>query len=299
MFVVGALLSACAGAPPSNVAADAHPVALDADPPRDAKFPATNRQLLIASHGDDMNALFLLASGDGPKPTMLLLHGLPGNERNFDLAQAVRRAGWNVLTFTYRGAWGSEGEFAIANALEDARVAADFLRSPEAATAYRIDTSRIVIAGHSMGGFAAAMTGAADPGLAGVILIDAWNAGATAEQLKLNGAEGRAAFIAAMSDLGHALQGATAESLADEVAMSADWNLLTKAPGLAAKPLLTIYASDGFAADNRTLASAVRKEGASRVEAIELDSDHSFADHRLALAAAVVRWLGEIKPAPR
>ena len=26
---------------------------------------------------------------------------------------AVRRAGWNVLTFTYRGAWGSEGAFSI------------------------------------------------------------------------------------------------------------------------------------------------------------------------------------------
>src|SRR3954447_19840339 len=63
------------------------------DPPRDAAHPARNQQLVIDSHGSRMNALFFLAAGAGPHPTMLLLHGLPGNERNLDLAQAVRRAG--------------------------------------------------------------------------------------------------------------------------------------------------------------------------------------------------------------
>ena len=81
-----------------------------ADPPRDAKFPAHNQQLLIPSHGVGMNALLFEASGKGPHRTVILTHGLPGNERNLDLAQAIRRAGWDVLTFTYRGAWGSPGE---------------------------------------------------------------------------------------------------------------------------------------------------------------------------------------------
>src|SRR4051794_34273519 len=76
-------------------------MAVTGDPRRDAAHPARNRQLLIDSRGAKMNALFLLASGAGRHPTMLLLHGLPGNERNLDLAQVVRRAGWNVLTFTY------------------------------------------------------------------------------------------------------------------------------------------------------------------------------------------------------
>ena len=34
---------------------------------------------------------------------MILFHGLPGNEQNLDLAQAIRRANWNVLTLHYRG----------------------------------------------------------------------------------------------------------------------------------------------------------------------------------------------------
>ena len=61
---------------------------------------------------------------------MLLLHGLPGNEQNLDLAQAVRRAGWNVLTLHYRGSWGSPGRFSLAGAGEDVDAAMAFLRQP-------------------------------------------------------------------------------------------------------------------------------------------------------------------------
>ena len=76
-----------------------------------------------------MNALLFVAAGKGPHPTVILMHGLPGNERNLDLAQAIRRAGWDVLTFTYRGAWGSAGDFSISNAMEDTAAALDFARS--------------------------------------------------------------------------------------------------------------------------------------------------------------------------
>jgi pimeloyl-ACP methyl ester carboxylesterase len=35
-----------------------------------------------------MNGQFYLAGGEGPHPTLVLLHGFPGNEQIFDLAQA-------------------------------------------------------------------------------------------------------------------------------------------------------------------------------------------------------------------
>jgi predicted alpha/beta-fold hydrolase len=88
-----------------HVAAATLPQAVVADPIRDEKYPAANRQLLIPSGGVGMNALLMRASGSARKPTLVLLHGLPGNEQNLDLAQAVRRAGWNVLTMHYRGSW--------------------------------------------------------------------------------------------------------------------------------------------------------------------------------------------------
>lgn len=289
-----ALAALLAAALPSPALAQWAPSAT-VDPPRDAAHPARNVQLLVPSGEAGMNGLFLLAAGAGPKPTMLLLHGLPGNERNLDLAQAVRRAGWHVLTFTYRGAWGSPGRFSIAAALEDARAALAFLRTPEAASRFGVDARRIVLAGHSMGGLATALAAADDRDLSGVVLLDAWNAGATAAQVRAAGAEGRRAFVASFDDLGHALQGATAETLADEVlANGSNWELLARAPALARHPLLTVYASEGIAADNRRLADAIGRVPGARLSAVELKSDHSFADSRIALSQAVVDWLGKL-----
>ncbi|MBM7114438.1 alpha/beta hydrolase family protein [Archangium primigenium] len=265
------------------------------DPPRDTAHPARNQQLLIESHGSRMNALFFLASGAGPHPTMLLLHGLPGNERNLDLAQAVRRAGWNVLTFTYRGAWGSEGDFSIAHGLEDTAAAMAFLRSPEAIRAHGIDVNRLVIAGHSMGGYAAAHEAAAEhdsqPPLAGLVLLDAWNIARSAARASTAGPNGRAHMVANLNDFGRALHGATPESTADELlSQGPGWSLPALAPRLTRVPILSIYATHGSATENKRVAEALREAGA-RVDTAELDSDHAFADHRIELARELVRWL--------
>lgn len=295
LLFAGASIAGWAAVPtPTSAPADQASSAAFRDPPRDAEHPANNRSLRIPSHGSEMNAVFLLAAGSGPKPTLLLLHGLPGHERNLDVAQAARRAGWNVLAFTYRGAWGSPGNFSIAHAIEDASAALAFVRAPETARQFEVDSSRIVIGGHSMGGFAAALAAAAaqDGDLVGLVLIDAWNAGATATEINAGGPAARAALIASV-DLGHSLHGATPDSLADELLGSTGWNLLDRAKHFADVPVLTIYASDGFAAANRALATAIRDQR-GKVTAVEMQTGHDFADHRLALAATIVDWLGPI-----
>ncbi len=55
--------------------------------------------LHIPSHGVAINGVLYSPAGVGPHPTLVLCHGLPGNEKNLDIAQAVRRAGWNAVTF--------------------------------------------------------------------------------------------------------------------------------------------------------------------------------------------------------
>jgi len=62
------------------------------------------------------NAIVYEAQGAGPHPTVVLLHGFPGNEKNLVLAQALRRAGWNVVFFHYRGSWGSGGPLLLGSA---------------------------------------------------------------------------------------------------------------------------------------------------------------------------------------
>lgn len=242
-----------------------------------------------------MNALFYLAGGPGPHPTIVLLHGRPGNEQNLDLAQAIRRAGWNVLTLHYRGAWGSPGVFSIAHVLEDADAAISLVRQTEIADKFDIDSHRIVLGGHSMGGFASAAHARHDERLLGVVLIDAWNVGATGQKFaKMKGAS-RAALVAKeFDDLGNSLHGATAASTAEEVrAHRTDWDFMSWAKDLTHCPLLVIGASSAYGEENRQLAEAVTHAGA-QVTAVTLSSDHSFQDHRIALAGEVVAWLGQL-----
>src|SRR5271167_418485 len=145
------------------------PSAIFTDPPADAAHPAQITVLHIPSHGLLINGIAYQPPGSGPHPTLVICHGLPGNEKNLDLAQAVRRAGWNAVTFDYRGSWGSPGNFRFAQNPEDAAAVLEYLRTPSNAAALGIDTRRIVLAGHSMGGWVTAMTASKDSTLAGAI----------------------------------------------------------------------------------------------------------------------------------
>ena len=272
------LFAPAAAAPTSNAAI--------ADPPRDATFPAHNQQLLIPSHGLGMNALLFVARGKGPHPTVILMHGLPGNERNLDLAQAIKRAGWDVLTFTYRGAWGSPGDFSISNSMEDTAATLEFARSPEGAK-YGIDPRHVVLAGHSMGGATAMMTAASATDLDGLILIDPWNIAAGNSK----GAKTREELAKGWDDFGNSLHGATPESVADEaVARGSQWDLVAAAHHLPGLPVLMLTARYGIGDRDKPVTAAMTSAGA-KVTPIQMDTDHSFSDHRIALSKAVVSWL--------
>src|ERR1700712_452630 len=95
------------------------PPGITVDPPHDAAQPASMQAFQLPSHGELLNAIAYVASGPGPHPIVILLHGFPGNERNLDLAQAIRRSGVDVLYFNYRGAWGSPGAFSFTHSIED------------------------------------------------------------------------------------------------------------------------------------------------------------------------------------
>lgn len=295
LFLATALMLPFSGAVHAEDLGQPTPSAVVSDPVPDLAHPPRSAQVLVPSHGLGMNALFYLAGGVGPHPTIVLLHGFPGNEQNLDLAQAIRRAGWNVLTLHYRGAWGSPGIFSIGHVLEDADAAVAFVRRPDIAAKFGIDTHRIVLGGHSMGGFASAAHARTDAGLLAVVLIDAWNVGVTGDELsKVSGARRAALAAKDFDDIGNSLHGATATSTAEEIiAHGADWNFLSWANDLTRRPLLVIGASKALGEENRQLAEAVTRAG-GKVTAITIASDHSFQDHRIALAGEVIDWLQKL-----
>ncbi len=263
-------------------------------------YPASMRSFQIPSHGSLINAFVYVAAGAGPHPAVVLLHGFPGNERNLDLAQDIRRAGWDVLYFDYRGSWGSPGDFSFSHGIEDTAAAIDYLRSPAMAQILRLDPSRIVVIGHSMGGFMAVQAAAADQGILGMALISAADLGGRIPE-SLPGARERSVIeglSAAYEREGmEPLSGCTAEGLAHEtLANRAQWSFLAKVDLLRGRPALIVTSNDAYAGGGARFAAALRQAGNTRVSTLHLAADHVYSDQRGALSAAILRWLATLIP---
>jgi uncharacterized protein len=259
----------------------------------------------IPSHGALLNAFVYVAAGAGPHPVVVLLHGFPGNERNLDLAQDIRRAGWDVLYFDYRGSWGSTGDFSFSHGIEDTAAAIDYLRSPMMAKILRLDPSRIVLIGHSMGGFMAVQDAAADHSILGVGLISAADLGGRIP-LPLPKERQPVAIKALSAALSAAydregmdpISGVTPEELAhDTLANAARWSFMAKVGSLKSRPALIVTSDDAYARGDEAFAVALRRAGNSRVATLHLHTDHVYSDERGALAAAVLKWLATVSPA--
>lgn len=259
----------------------------------DAK--ASMESMQIPSHGSPMNALVYVAAGAGPHPVVILLHGFPGNERNLDLAQDMRRAGWDVLYFNYRGSWGTPGDFSFSHSVEDVASAIAYLRQPENAKRLRVDPSRIVLVGHSMGGFMAVQGAAADPAIKGIATISAADFSAMFAQMQAKGTAESAVknMATGLAKEGMApLSGCTPESLARDVASHAStWGFVSKVPAIHDRPTFVITSDDGLAAANDAFAVALQKAGDAKVTTLHLPTDHAYSDQREALSTALLKWL--------
>jgi uncharacterized protein len=260
--------------------------------------PPSMKSFQIPSHGAFLNAFVYVAAGPGLHPAVVLLHGFPGNERNLDLAQDIRSAGWDVLYFDYRGSWGSPGDFSFTHAIEDTAAAVDYLRSAPMTQILRLDPARIVLIGHSMGGFLAVQAAAADPGIIGVGLISAADMGGRIPRPVTKEREPAAiqALSAAYDRDGMApLSGCTPEGLAREmIANAASWSFMSKISSLTSRPVLVVTSEDAYSRGDQGFAGALRRAGNSRVATLHLVTDHAYSDQRGPLSSAILRWLATI-----
>lgn len=281
----------------ASVTASAQPIppAVIQDPVSD---PANLPRMIMSAmptHGTNIPALFYTA-GAGRHPTLILFTGLPGAEINSDLIYAVRRDGWNVVTFHYRGSWGSGGTFSLAHCLEDGEAAVAWVRNAGAELAPFIDPSRIAVGGHSTGGWVAAYVAAHDPKILGAVLMSgaypSLPPGTSRDQL-MTFAKGM------IEQNGMKLLNATSKALADEQAHAhPEWELSALGTDFSRRPVLVITANDGLAPMDDAFADAAAKSGAI-VTRTHFDTNHGYNDKRIALAAAVVRWLDTLPDASK
>ena len=286
----GTASAARAGVPPAGSIYD--PVTMDPAAP-DSAYPAQMAELALESGGERLNAILYVAAGRGPHGVVVLLHGNPGNERNLDVAQAIRRAGYSVLFFNYRGSWGSGGTFSRTHAIEDVHAALRWVRAPGTAARFRMDSARVALVGHSMGGWLALMATSADPGVACVGALDSRNVGAYGLLLRRDRAAD-SALVAANDWLTapgapYRAEGGGGGLVAEMKANAERWDATTHARALNDRPILLIGAT--FKADQDSLVAALNRAGARRVTALVWNTDHSFSDRRVALARAVTGWL--------
>jgi len=266
--------------------------------PRTGGDRASMETMQIPSHGSLMNALVYVAAGAGPHPAVILLHGFPGNERNLDLAQEIRRAGWDVLYFNYRGSWGTPGKFSFTHGIEDTAAALAYLRQPDVARKLRLDPTRIVLIGHSMGGFMAVQAAATDPAIKAVATISAADFGGNF--LASLDKEPKAAAIEQLSkalanESMAPLSGCTPKGLALDVADHARaWSFRANVDALKNRTALVITADDGLAKQNQTFADELTRAGDSKVTSAHFPTDHAYSDQRTELSSAVLHWLASL-----
>ena len=290
---VGLLHVACAGGGAGSGAFD--PIVEDP-----AEFDFAHPPILVETvfevDGDGMNALIYEAQGPGPHPTVVLLHGYPGSERNLDLAQAIRRAGWNVVFFHYRGAWGSGGDFSFIHLFEDVAAVVDAISIPSFAAQHRIDPETIALVGHSMGAFAALVGGAENPEVDCVVSIAGFNLGGWMRVLE-NSPNELDATAAEVDDFSGPIKGLDASQQNAQVLENIDrFDTTAHADILATKHLLLIAgARDDVvpaATHHAPLVAALEAASARSLQATVFEEgDHSFSGQRIALARVVVGFL--------
>jgi uncharacterized protein len=268
----------------------------------DLGYPASLALITVPSGNDQLVGRAWLTQGRGPHPTILLLHGLPGVEQNFDLAHTFCRAGWNVVTIHYRGSWGSTGSYSFEHSLQDAETMVNFLQTAEAQQRYRIDMSRLVMVGHSSGGFLALMTAAQTMKIAGVASIAGLNYGMFVETIRGN----PTAISDTVNDWDAAmppLRGTTAESLVNELlAHGEEWNILRYVSKLLECAVLLVAGRQDVAVpanlNHEPLVEALLEANHSKLTHVLIDSGHGFTDKRITLMETLLAWLGTLDISP-
>ncbi len=258
----------------------------------DTAFPPSTQELAFQSKGSRLNGFFYLAPGKGPHTTVILLHGFPGNERNLDLAQDLRRAGMNVLFFDYRGSWGSGGTFSFAHALEDVASAVTYVRTDSSVKAFRIDPRRLIFLGHSMGGWLALMEAAADSSIRCSVALDYWNVGGDGQRSQRDRQfdSTQTAYATWLTAPGGPLHADGRQSLSDEMkAQGKRWDPATSAAVLSSRRLLIISTTANES--HPALLAALQAAHAPDVTGIVWKTDHGFSDRRIRLGRTVVGWM--------
>jgi pimeloyl-ACP methyl ester carboxylesterase len=251
----------------------------------DMTSPASSTELFIPSGNSQIAGLIYNANGLQKHPTLLLLHGYPGNERNLDIAQVVRSRGWNVIYFDYRGSWGSQGKFSFKNCVEDVVNVVSFCNKYQ--DSLKIDTSNIVLFGHSMGGWVCLKALQELPTIKKGFVLSTWD---IAKDFKNVSNKKEMLSIANDPNIAgkYFVLNTSLKDLYKPVLQNKTYfNLLYDAKSLSDKQIIMIDEHE----KNSQLAEKIKESNKSYFDYSVWQTDHSFTNKRASLINKVLAFL--------
>lgn len=251
------------------------------------------------SEGSKIHGIFYPANINKLAPTLILLHGSPGNDKEpLGLGTKMMQEGINALAFNYRGTWASEGFFSPKNSLQDVNSAAAFLLSPNTINEFSIDTTNLFIAGYSYGGNIALMGSLNNPSLKKVISIGGADLSEIARLIK-NDESFRKYFENTIEERrlnSEMVRSQSGKAMAEELLSAMDeFDFVKRAKELAQKDILLI---GGWLDKQSTLEGhilplyrALQENKAENIEIEMFNDNHSFKNVREALAKKIISWI--------
>jgi len=250
----------------------------------DKDAPAGMNELFIPSEGSLLAGFIYKANGAQKHPTLLLLHGYPGNERNLDLAQVVRAHGWNVIYFDYRGSWGSQGQFSFKNCVRDVASVVAYCKKYQ--DSLHIDTSNIVLFGHSMGGWICLKALQELPGIKKGFALSTWNIHNDVKEFKTE--EELYAKMKAKFGKGYFVLNTPDKQIYAAVVKDPNYFILEKGSKILANKQIIMLDEH---TRNKDLATALKDDNKAYFNYEVWPTDHPFTNKRVALMKMVLAFL--------
>ncbi len=263
-----------------------------------AEFKADMIPLSFFSHGDELKGYFSRGIGKGPRPTIILLHGFPGGDRDvLGLAEVIPQAGWNTLVFNYRGLYASEGLCTPMNSQEDVLEAVGFLKKEEIIQNFNVDPEKIYLAGYSYGGCQSVVAAAFEPAIKGVIFVAGANINVLIKEVEKDTETGKMLKEMLRQEYSNPdVAGPDFDSMMNDViAYREKFDIVQIAAHIADKNILLIGGWEDMQAtlEDHILPfyRALQKAKAQNLKPVLLYDDHGFKKERLLLHKTIVSWL--------
>ncbi|NJN43563.1 MAG: alpha/beta fold hydrolase [Anaerolineae bacterium] len=184
--------------------------------------------------------------------------------------------------FHYRGCWGSQGNYHIHTIPDDVRAAMDEITNGNYPV---VDEKKLVLIGHSLGGWAAILAGAVDPRPRAVAALCAVT---DPRMFPLND-PGYAQFFTPW------LSGITPEELSEQWRdLGEEFSPLAQAKKISPRPLLIVHAETDESVSVEHSHALFENSLEPTDIHIHPDANHAFTWHRPWLRETVLNWLDHL-----